>query len=129
MIGPGKKYDGGKIRWDLVPLTAVEEIAKVLTYGAAKYDANNWQNVAPFEARYFAALQRHLAAWRRGEEVDPESGIRHLAHAGCCLLFLLSKAVGFDPPIGDETRPEPEEPDIWPDHSQFTWPKVDGAKR
>jgi len=106
-FGPGKKYDSGKARFDLVPLRAVLKIAEVLTFGAEKYGANNWQNVTPFEGRYFAALLRHLTAWRAGELVDPETGLSHLAHAGCCLLFLLSGEIGHDPPL-DET-PEPTE--------------------
>jgi len=87
--GPGLKFDEGKARWDLVPTEAVEAIAQVLAFGAAKYSENNWQNVSPFGPRYYAATMRHLAAWHRGEKIDPESGLSHLSHAGCCLLFLL----------------------------------------
>ena len=36
----------------------------------------------------FACLMRHLAAWQRGEEVDAESGLPHLAHAMCNLRML-----------------------------------------
>jgi len=32
---------------------------------------------------------RHLTAWWAGEDLDPESGLHHLAHAACCLMFLL----------------------------------------
>jgi hypothetical protein len=95
----GVKHDIGKLRWDLLPTSAVEKIVAVLTFGAAKYGANNWQALDEFEPRYYAALQRHLAAWRRGERIDPESDLPHLAHAACCLVFLLSREVGFDPPL------------------------------
>lgn len=78
-----------KPRLDLVPWPAVEQIAEVLTYGAAKYDDNNWARGARW-GRYFAALCRQLFAWWGGENLDPESGLSHLAHAGCCLLFLMS---------------------------------------
>ena len=77
-----------KARLELVPWAAVNEIAEVLTFGAAKYDANNWCRGARW-GRYFAALLRHLFAWWRGEELDPETGLSHLAHAGCCLMFLM----------------------------------------
>jgi len=77
-----------KTRFDLVPFAAVDAIAEVLAYGADKYGAHNWCRGAAW-SRYFAALCRHLFAWWRGEERDPESGFSHLAHAGCCLLFLL----------------------------------------
>lgn len=77
-----------KPRLELVPYAAVSEIAEVLTFGAAKYDANNWCRGARW-GRYFAALLRHLFAWWSGEEKDPETGKSHLAHAGCCLFFLM----------------------------------------
>lgn len=77
-----------KTRFDLVPFAAVGEIAAVLAYGADKYGAHNWSRGTAW-SRYFAALCRHLFAWWRGEDCDPESGHSHLAHAGCCLLFLL----------------------------------------
>jgi hypothetical protein len=77
-----------KPRLELVPWTAVSEIAEVLTFGADKYGANNWCRGARW-GRYFAALCRHIFAWWRGENLDPETGKSHLAHAGCCLLFLM----------------------------------------
>jgi hypothetical protein len=77
-----------KPRLDLLPPAAMEAIAKVLTFGAGKYGDNNWARGARW-GRYYAALLRHLLAWWRGEELDPETGLSHLAHAGCCLVFLL----------------------------------------
>jgi hypothetical protein len=96
----GIKYDEGKLRWDLLPLNEVEDIVKVLTHGAKKYAPNNWRKVEDPRSRYYAAAMRHLASWRRGELVDPESGIPHLAHAGCNLLFLSF----FDNEDGIKTR-------------------------
>jgi len=43
-MGNGTKYDGEKTRLELIPTTAAELIGKVLTYGAAKYEADNWTN-------------------------------------------------------------------------------------
>ena len=85
----GRKFDQEKLRWDLVPWDSVEQIVDVLTYGAKKYAPDNWKSVPEGRTRYFAALCRHLFAWWRGEKIDPESGKPHLAHAGCCVLFLL----------------------------------------
>ncbi len=98
----GRKDDMGKSRFDLLPVSAVEQIVKVLNFGAQRYADDNWQKVPNLEARYYAALQRHLTAWRQGELVDEDSGLPHLAHAGCCLLFLLSKQVGFDRSLADD---------------------------
>lgn len=88
MAGEGLKYDTGKLRWDLLPMECVEDVVKILSFGSTKYGDNNWQNVTPFEDRYFAALMRHLVAFRKGEKVDPESGLSHLAHAMCNVIFL-----------------------------------------
>lgn len=85
----GVKKDGEKDRWDLLPYGPVAEVVKVLTFGARKYSDDNWQQVPQARKRYFAAAMRHLVAWFRGERYDPESKIHHLAHAVCCLLFLM----------------------------------------
>jgi|TARA_X000001382_G_C3154999_1_gene174237 hypothetical protein len=77
-----------KTRFDLVPWEAVGDIADVLSIGARKYSANNWCRGTEW-GRYFAALCRHIFAWWRGEDLDRETGKSHLAHAGCCLLFLM----------------------------------------
>lgn len=84
----GAKHDNGKPRWDLVILSVVAGIAKVLTFGANKYSANSWQKVEDAERRYFAALMRHLTAYQSGENEDPESGLSHLDHAACNIMFL-----------------------------------------
>jgi hypothetical protein len=86
---PGTKYDNDKIRWELLPYKELGEIAKVFTLGAKKYADFNWVHVKPFRSRYFGALMRHITAWYEGETKDPETNCSHLAHAGCCLLFLM----------------------------------------
>jgi len=86
-IGPGLKYDEGKPRMGLLPFKALREVAQVLTFGAAKYRANNWQKIE--HSRYIDALLRHIGAYLDGEDLDPESGLHHLAHASCNTLFLL----------------------------------------
>ena len=103
-VGPGKKYDEGKTRVDLLPVGALQAVAQVLTFGANKYGSNNWQNVRPL-SRYYGAAIRHLYARARGEKTDPESGLPHLAHAACCVLFLLSGEVGHDNPEAFEPEP------------------------
>lgn len=85
----GKKYDNGKLEYGLLPPSALEDIVKVLTFGAKKYDRDNWRYVEDASRRYFDAAQRHLWQWKRGEAADEESGESHLAHALCCIMFLL----------------------------------------
>jgi hypothetical protein len=85
----GRKFDDGKPRWDLLPFGPVEDVVRVLTFGAKKYADNNWQNVTPFRERYFSAAMRHIAAYKRGEWLDTDSNLPHLAHAICDLIFLM----------------------------------------
>jgi hypothetical protein len=85
----GTKFDENKVRYDLIPPEALHEIARVLTFGANKYAPRNWEKGISY-GRVFGALMRHLWSWWRGETLDPETGITHLAHAGCCLFFLLT---------------------------------------
>lgn len=86
----GRKYDTGKPDYTLLPWDAVEEIVKVLDFGARKYARDNWKHVDGAETRYLAAALRHITAHARGEKDDPETGLSHMAHAGCCILFLLA---------------------------------------
>lgn len=84
----GRKFDGGKLEYGLLPPQALKATVDVLTFGAQKYERDNWKNVPDSKRRYFDALQRHIWAWKEGEKDDPESGKHHLAHALCCLMFL-----------------------------------------
>ena len=82
----GIKGDGGKEDWSLVEWPLLTEMTKVLTFGAQKYERANWKKVS--RTRYEAALMRHWVAYLSGEIVDPETGLAHLAHVNCCLMFL-----------------------------------------
>lgn len=87
---PGMKFDDGKRDFTLLPWAGVEEIVKVLEFGARKYDRDNWKHVEDAQHRYTKAAFRHLVAYNNREVNDPESGLPHLAHLGCCILFLLA---------------------------------------
>lgn len=83
------KADTGKPDWTLVPFEALEGMVKVLEFGANKYSRNNWMTNGGFSyRRVLTACFRHLFAWMRGEDKDPESGLNHIWHAQCNLLFL-----------------------------------------
>lgn len=91
----GFKYDQSKADWSLLPMKGFEPVIRVLTYGAKKYERDNWRYVENGETRYLAAALRHLAAYQDGEHEDNETGESHIAHAICCLVFLL---VGIEMP-------------------------------
>jgi hypothetical protein len=86
-MAEGVKHDGGKSPLDLLDPVALEGIAAVLAFGAKKYAAHNWRGGISY-SRLIAALLRHTFAILRGEYVDPESGLPHIDHVGCCWMFL-----------------------------------------
>lgn len=83
----GIKHDGEKLRLDLISVPALMRTARVLTFGAKKYNDHNWRGGFNWSRLYGAAL-RHLMAHMNGEDKDPETGLSHLDHAACCLMFL-----------------------------------------
>ena len=85
----GIEYDDGKARWELIPFRAMRAVVDVLTHGSRKYADDNWKIVPYARKRYIIAASRHLTDWAGGEKKDSETGKSHLAHAICCLLFLL----------------------------------------
>lgn len=84
----GLKYDSEKPRYDLLPANAIDDLAKILTFGAKKYAPNSWQQVENALERYRAALLRHTFAIQGGELIDQESKLPHSAHAMCCAAFI-----------------------------------------
>lgn len=90
------KADKGKTRMSLLYVQFgdnLEDVAKILTYGAEKYPkeplSDSWRDVPNAVPRYEDALFRHLNKYfAKGEEVDDETKINHLGHAICNLLFL-----------------------------------------
>lgn len=98
MSAPAVKHDGGKPRMDLVPADALLVVGDVMAVGAAKYGDRNWERGLDY-GRLYAAAQRHLLAWHAGDDLDPETGRSHLAHAVCCTLMLLAstmRGIGLD---------------------------------
>ena len=79
----------GKRRMGTLPWLAIEEVVKVTEHGTDKYGAHNYLN-AEGRMAYWEAMQRHMLAWVRGEDYDPDSGCKHIAHAVAGGLMLLS---------------------------------------
>lgn len=94
----GIKADTGKTRMDLIPPELFEGVGAILTFGAKKYGERNWE-LGMSWGRVYGALLRHLTAWQKGENLDPETGKSHLWHAGCCIAFLIAyeaRGIGTD---------------------------------
>jgi hypothetical protein len=84
----GTKFDNGKPQIDLIPYEAIEEIAKVLTFGCEKYGEANWANGIEMR-RLLSAAYRHLGKFNAGEDIDDESQTIHLANAAANLCFAI----------------------------------------
>jgi len=129
----GRKNDRGKDRWDLLPWDEVRCVVQVLTLGAEKYEDDNWKRVPNSRERYFAAAQRHITAWWSGERWDEESGMHHLAHAICCLLFAMwhdcqdarQLTAEYEAAAGTSASPTPNLPvtlaEVYPYDQQERW--------
>lgn len=118
----GRKDDAGKTRMELLPPELLEGVARVLTFGAAKYADRNWEKGIAW-SRVYGALLRHMNAWWGGEAVDRETGMSHLWHAGCCLSFLMA----FEQRgIGPDDRPGAQKPSAY-DLLQRAFPPAPSA--
>ena len=81
------KHDENKIKVSLLEPAFVLGVAEVATFGANKYAKDNWKKCDDLD-RYKDAALRHLFAYLKGEKVDEETGLSHLYHASCNLMFL-----------------------------------------
>ena len=87
-MGTALKFDQNKLPLHLLSTEAMNQTAAVLAFGAQKYAEHNWRNGFAW-SRPLSAAMRHITAFNAGEDRDPESGLSHLAHAACCIMFLL----------------------------------------
>lgn len=101
--GSGARYNDGKADISLIPLCTLEDEARVWMYGKQKYAAWNWAKGMDWSVPLACAM-RHIAAWQRGEELDAESGLPHLAHAMCNLRMLTLYSKTY--PEGDDRPPK-----------------------
>jgi Domain of unknown function (DUF5664) len=106
----GMKDNLAKPRVELIPSRPLLAAAEVLGYGARNYAPNNWRLGMSWEDTY-GSLQRHLMAWHDGEDADPASGLPHLAHALCQLMFLTEFSLTS---TGEDDRWRPGDADAGP---------------
>ena len=99
--GKAPKFDSGKVRLDLLPIRPLKDTAEVLTYGLNKYGKDSWREGEMIQwSRVYSSLQRHLFAFQAGEDLDPETGYSHLAHAACNILMMIEHT--YINPQGDD---------------------------
>ncbi len=101
-FGKGNKYDNDKLRYDLLSFDAIKGLVEILTMGAKKYGVRNWEKGIEW-SRIFAATLRHLFAWWNGEDIDVESGKKHIHHVACNIHFLQHYSIKK---IGKDDRPK-----------------------
>jgi hypothetical protein len=76
----------------LIPSGALIPVCAVHAHGHAKYGPYNWRET-PVEAMTYAhAIMRHLVAWIDGEDLDPETGLSHIAHIAAGANIVLDAA-------------------------------------
>lgn len=97
--GTAARANGGKTRYDLLPLGLLKPVCDVLEYGERKYAKWNWTRGMNWSHCY-ASIMRHLEAWNRGEDLDSESGLPHLGHVMANIVFLTHYAEHY--PEGDD---------------------------
>lgn len=81
------RYNADKLKWSLVDFNALEDMVRVLEFGAKKYSPDNWKNGLK-TTEVFESTLRHLTAYIQGEDDDPESGLPHTGHILCNAMFL-----------------------------------------
>lgn len=85
----GVKHDVGKPAVQLIPPDAYLEVGKVFLHGAGEYGSRNWEYGLAW-LRVIGSVQRHTAKFLNGQDIDPDSGLCHMAHAACGCLMLLA---------------------------------------
>lgn len=82
------RFNDGKRQWSLLDFSLMEDMVRVMEYGTRKYARDNWRKGLPVQ-QIFDSLMRHMTAFMLGEDNDPETGLSHIAHAQCNLMFLM----------------------------------------
>ena len=85
---PKDAIGSDKVPMHLWPKTASVAGAMALLDGALKYGRSNWRAVGIRASVYYDAIDRHMSAWFEGEDIDPDSGLHHMAHvlAGAAII-------------------------------------------
>ena len=82
-----QRFNEGKLDWTLLDFEALEPLVKVMTYGAKKYERNNWKLPCDNEIEPLQSAMRHLISLISGEETDAESKELHSGHIMANMMF------------------------------------------
>lgn len=97
----------GYVEAAIAPVVShLPDAAAVLDYGAKKYAEWNWAKGMKWSVCFGCAL-RHASAILDGEVLDAESGLPHVGHYLCNLIFLLHYTRNYTE--GDDRPP----PNVW----------------
>lgn len=94
-----------KAMFDLIPPKALFEIAEHYGVGAEKYAKHNFRKGYPWGLS-FAACMRHLWAFWNGEDIDEETGSKHVISAAWHCIAL-STFMDEHPELDDRFKFEP----------------------
>ncbi len=81
----GRKNDSGKLDLTLVSLAVMEAVARAKTYGAHKYERDNYKQPGLSDQRLVASMLRHITLLMEGHIFDDESGLHHIDHIAACV--------------------------------------------
>lgn len=105
-VEQGMRYNQDKLQWSLVDFKSFEPMVRVLEFGAKKYAAHNWKKGLKV-TQTMESLYRHLFALQSGEDIDPESGLPHIGHIQCNVMFLAHMLLNR-PDMDDRYKEEPK---------------------
>jgi len=91
---PKTQYGLAKPGLSKVPPLPLFAIGQVMADGAAKYGHMNWRKDPVSASTYYDAAMRHLMAWWDGQDLDPMTGLSHLAHVAANMCILLDADSG-----------------------------------
>lgn len=86
---PKDLMGSAKLPLTLWPVTATAMGCIALLVGKSKYGRDNFRGAPVRASIYCDALQRHMAAWFEGEELDPDDNTPHLGHALACIAIII----------------------------------------
>jgi len=84
-----------KVPFDMIPESALAEMAMSFLEGGLKYGRFNWRAEGVRASIYYSAMRRHMAKWYNGEDADKDTTVLHLASVmACCAIIIDAKLCG-----------------------------------